>query len=239
VLGRFLEQSIVTPDIQASHDFYCKLGFSPAAVGEAWTHPYAVLTDGRVCVGLHQESAFQPSITFVKSGLLKLIDQLGPLGLEFEFRRLANDVFNEIGWLDPAGHLIRVVEARTFSPGERRTTETSLCGYFTEIALPAAAMDAAKNHWEHLGFVGLDDADGLLPHVTCTSDTIDVGLYDPAHLREPMLMFEIDDLDAALVRLEAAGLAPSRRLPAPLKQIPAALLTAPEGTALLLTARPE
>ncbi len=51
MLGRFLEFSLATPDIQASLDFYTKLGFSQAEVGEAWLHPYAVVTDGRICLG--------------------------------------------------------------------------------------------------------------------------------------------------------------------------------------------
>ena len=144
MLGRFLELSIVTPDIRASLDFYLKLGFSEAQVGEAWNHPYAVLTDGRICVGLHQHSSFEPSTTFVKPGLLKHLDSLEHLRLKFEFRRLANDVFNEIGWLDPSGHMIRLVEARTFSPIKRKSADTSLCGYFLEIALPAPSRDIAK-----------------------------------------------------------------------------------------------
>ena len=92
-----------------------------------------------------------------------------------EFRRLGNDVFNELGWLDPSGHLIRLVEARTFSPCKRAATEMSLCGYFAEIALPSAELRRAKEYWEKLGFVGMDELEAPLPHVSCTSDSIDIG----------------------------------------------------------------
>ena len=236
MLGRFLEFSIVTADIRASLDFYRRLGFSEAEVGEAWAHPYAVLTDGRICLGLHEESAFVPSTTFVKPDLLQHLDNFEKLGLEFAFRRLGNDVFNEIGWLDPSGHLIRLVEARTFSPSKRKTAETSLCGYFREIGLPATSRDAAKIHWETFGFVGIDELDGALPHVSCTSDTIDVGLYEPAHLREPTLLFEVDEINEALAGLSAAGIDPNGRLPSPLRQLPAAALLAPEGTSIIVCA---
>jgi catechol 2,3-dioxygenase-like lactoylglutathione lyase family enzyme len=236
VLGRFLEFSIATPDIRASLDFYGKLGFSHAQVGEAWAHPYAVLTDGRICLGLHQEPSFESSATFVKPDLLKHLNGLERLGLEFAFRRLANDVFNEIGWLDPSGHLIRLVEARTFSPSKRQTIDTSSCGYFLEIALPAQNMSHAKSHWEQFGFVGMDEPDAILPHISCTSDTIDIGLYEPAHLQEPTLLFEVDNFSEALARLDAIGITANGRLPAPLRQMRAAMLTAPEGTAILLTA---
>jgi catechol 2,3-dioxygenase-like lactoylglutathione lyase family enzyme len=235
VLGRFLEFSLATPDIQASLDFYTRLGFSQAQVGEAWMHPYAVVTDGRICLGLHQVAVPAPSMTFVKPDLLKHLETLEELGLEFEFRHLGNDVFNEVGWFDPSGQLVRLIEARTFSPSKRRGTDTSRCGYFLEIALPTPNLDSSKAYWEQFGFVGLDEGDDRLPHVSCTSDHVDLGLYDPAHLRRSTLRFEVDDVGATLARLAEVGISPADEIPSPLRQVPAAVLVAPEGTPILLS----
>ncbi len=80
MLGRFLELSLATPDIQASLDFYAKLGFSQAEVGDAWAHPYAVVTDGRISLGLHQQAMPAPSMTFVKPDLLKHLSVLKSWG---------------------------------------------------------------------------------------------------------------------------------------------------------------
>jgi catechol 2,3-dioxygenase-like lactoylglutathione lyase family enzyme len=235
VLGRFLEFSLATPDIQASLDFYARLGFTQADVGEAWQHPYAVVTDGRICLGLHQQALPAPSMTFVKPDLLKHIDGLEELGLEFEFRRLGNDVFNEVGWLDPSGQLIRLIEARTFSPSKRAGTDTSRCGYFIEIALPTPDLQESKSYWERFGFVGIDDTNDRLPHISCTSDYVDLGLYEPSHLRRSTLRFEVDDVGGALARLSEVGISPAGEIPAPLRQVPAAVLIAPEGTPILLS----
>jgi catechol 2,3-dioxygenase-like lactoylglutathione lyase family enzyme len=235
VLGRFLEFSLAAPDIQASLDFYTKLGFSQTEVGEAWPHPYAVVTDGRICLGLHQAAMSAPSMTFVRPGLLKHLDALEGLGLEFEFRRLGNDVFNEVGWLDPSGQLIRLVEARTFSPSKRIVTDTSRCGYFLEIALPTPDRDASKAYWERFGFVGIDESEDRLPHVSCTSDYVNLGLYDPSHLRRSTLRFEADDVGGTLARLAEMGISPTGEIPPPLRQEPAAVLIAPEGTPILLS----
>ncbi|MGO9513068.1 MAG: hypothetical protein ACLP2F_05435 [Steroidobacteraceae bacterium] len=237
MLGRFLEFSIATPDIRASLEFYDKLGFSQAPVGEAWPHPYAVVTDGRIHLGLHEALIPAPSITFVKPDLLRHLQAFEKLGLHFEFRRLGSDVFNELGWLDPSGHLVRLVEARTFSPSKRLTTDTSLCGYFLEIALPAPQRDAAKEFWEKLGFVGMDEPDALLPHVSCTSDSVNVGLYEPAHLRQPTLLFDAGDVGGTLGRLAEAGILPAGQVP--LQQLPATVLRAPEGTQILLLSESE
>jgi catechol 2,3-dioxygenase-like lactoylglutathione lyase family enzyme len=235
-LGRFLEFSIPVPDIRASLDFYVGLGFTEAEVGDAWPHPYAVLTDGRIHLGLHQRAAFAPSTTFVMPDLLQHLDRLERLVERFEFRRLGNDVFNEIGWYDPSGHLIRLVEARTFSPSKRKATETSLCGYFREIGLPAPARERSKAHWEGFGFVGIDEPDAVPPHVSCTSDTIDVGLYEPVHLEGPALIFEVEDVDGTVARLVAEGVSCDERprgTPRP-GAAAAARLTAPEGTRILI-----
>lgn len=234
MLGRFLEFSLPTPDIRASLDFYTELGFSQAQVGDAWPHPYAVVTDGRICLGLHQAALPAASMTFVMPGLLKHLDALERRGLQFEFRHLGNDVFNEVGWVDPSGQWVRLIEARTFSPSKRPGLDISRCGYFLEIALPASSQEVAKDYWEQFGFVGIEEDDGL-PHVSCTSDTIDLGLYDPAHLRRSTLHFEVDDVKASLAQLAAIGVSPSGELPAPLRQKGAAVLLAPEGTPILLT----
>jgi catechol 2,3-dioxygenase-like lactoylglutathione lyase family enzyme len=235
VLGRFLEFSLATPDIQASLDFYVKLGFSEAEVGDARPHPYAVVTDGRIHLGLHQADIPAPSMTFVKPDLLKQLEVLEELGVEFKFRRLGNDVFNEVGWLDPSGHLIRLIEARTFSPSKRKVTETSYCGYFLEIAVPAPDTEASKAYWERFGFVGIEELDGRLPHISCTSDTIDLGLYEPAQLKRCALRFEVEHMGDTLARLSQLGLSATGEIPATLRQSPAAVLMAPEGVQILLT----
>jgi len=235
LLGRFLEFSLATPDIQASLDFYVRLGFTSAEVGDAYPHPYAVVTDGRICLGLHQEAMPAPSLTFVKPDLLKHLDGLERRGIEFEFRRLGNDVFNEVGWFDPSGQFVRLIEARTFSPSKRLANDTSRCGYFLEIAMPAPDRELAKSYWEGFGFVGMDEPQDHLPHIACTSDFIDVGLYHPADLRRATLRFEVDDVSGTLAHLADKGIVPNGEMPPGLRSVPAAVLVAPEGTPILLT----
>jgi hypothetical protein len=89
-------------------------------------------------------------------------------------------------------------------------------------------------YWEQFGFVGMEEPDAALPHVACTSDTLDVGLYEPAHVREPTLLYEAGDIGGALSRLADVGVTPTGRLPSPLRSLPAAVLVAPEGTPILL-----
>jgi len=236
MLGRFLELSIETPDIGASLEFYARLGFAEAAVGDAWAHPYAVVTDGRICIGLHQTTLPAPMMmTFVKPGLISHLDSFETLGARFEFRHVGNDVFNEVGWCDPSGHLIRVVEARTFSPHEARHAADQLCcGYFAEVALPTTNLEASREFWEKFGFVAMEESSLPLPHIACTSDTLDVGLYTAREIPRPYLLFDSDDVAATVHGLAARGAQPLAHLPEALRRQSAAVLLAPEGTPILL-----
>jgi hypothetical protein len=108
-------------------------------------------------------------------------------------------------------------------------------GWAMEIAVPAPDRESAKAYWEDFGFVGMDQPEDRLPHIACTSDFIDLGLYHPADLRRATLRFEVDDVGAALAHLADKGIAPNGEMPPGLRSAPAAVLVAPEGTPILLT----
>ncbi|HYB33381.1 MAG TPA: VOC family protein, partial [Steroidobacteraceae bacterium] len=65
LLGTFHEISIVVPDVRAAVEFYERLGFTQATTTDAFAHPYGVLTDGRLFIGVHQRTGPSPILTFV------------------------------------------------------------------------------------------------------------------------------------------------------------------------------
>jgi len=234
MLGRFLEIRLHAPSVLESLDFYQKLGFVQAQVGEAWPHPYAVVTDGRLVIGLHQQEFESPSLTFVKPDLWRHLEALEALGIEFESRKLGSDVFNEASFRDPDGLLVTLVEARTFSPPARDPGETSWCGYFTEFGIPTRDADRAKDFWEKLGFVAVGENERPFRRISLTSDFVDLGLYETRELRKPVLTFIDPEMPARLAEIERLGIEPSRRLPSAFDPDTSWMLVAPEGTVLLL-----
>ena len=130
MLGRFLEVSVETRDIRESVAFWERLGFSQCQTGDTWTHPYGVLTDGRIAIGLLEYRFPSPALTFVHAGLARHAGELESAGFVLAFRKLSDDAFNEVGLRDPARQMIAVLEARTYSPAGRDLTETSLLGAF-------------------------------------------------------------------------------------------------------------
>jgi len=234
MLGRFHEISIATTDIRASVEFYERLGFSQAATTDAWPHPYGVLTDGRLFLGLHQRQGPSPSLTFVLPNLARQLETFESRHIELSLRRTADDVFNEIGFRDPFGQSVTVVEARTFSPVARDPAEVSLCGYFDEWSMPANDFEAGKAFWEPLGFVATDESDTPYRHLPLTSDHLDISFHRPRTLDAPLLVFRDVNMQARIVHLRTLGMEMSDELPRGLDSARNALLESPEGTLLLL-----
>lgn len=235
MLGRFLEISVHAPEPLESLRFYERLGFSQATVGDTWSHPYAVVTDGRLFIGLHGYEFPSPSLTFVQPDLTANLERIEALGVEIAFRRLGAEVFNEAGFTDPNRQMIALLEARTFSPPQRQSHETSRLGWFEEFALPARDLEASARWWERLGFVAAEAAEEPWPRVGLTSDSLNVALVAAGHLHTPALVFREPDMPERLRALAEAGVEFSRGLPRALDPRENALLVAPEGTPLLLT----
>ena len=231
--GRFHELSLATDDIRSSVEFYERLGFSQTATADTFTHPYGVLTDGRLYLGLHQQRSASPILTFVRPGIAACLAEFAALGVELKLCRVGEDVFNEIGFEGPHGESVRVLEARTYSPAERGLNEASLCGDFAEVSLPAGDFARAQTFWEPLGFVATGEADTPYVHLPLTSDAVDLAFHRPGTLDVPMIVFRAPDMAARIERLRTLGVA-EEALPRGLPRDSNALLASPEGTRLLL-----
>ena len=234
MFGRFLELGIATPDIAASVQFYERLGFSQLITGDAWSHRYGVLSDGRVHLGLHERTMPSPALTFVLPQLASAQPRLRAANLEPELAALGEDSLHQLRLRDPGGHAVTLLEARTYSPAAPGVQVQSLCGYFSHLSLPQADYAAAREFWERAGFVALSEEDQPFPHLPLTSDHLDLGFHQRRTFDVPLLVFECADLQANIARLRERGMSLSAPLPRGLETGRSALIEAPEGTALLL-----
>ena len=233
MLGRFLEVSVHTPDVRASLAFYESIGFVQATVGEVWTHPYAVVTDGHLYLGLHGTGIPSPSLTWVRPDLASHASELEALGIQFDFVRFGEERFHELGFSDPSGHTITLIEARTFSPLAVGHAPTTAIGYFEEFGLPTTDLDIASAFWDKLGLVAFDRVEQPFPKAVLAGSDINVGLYE-LELRAPVLAFSDPHMVERIGALRERGLRFQSRLPRGLDPRENAILEAPEGTPLLL-----
>ncbi len=232
LLGTFHETSIAVDDVRASIEFYERLGFSQAPTTDTLTHPYGVLTDGRLFIGLHQRRGASPVLTFVRPGIAECVREFAAAGIELTLCHTGEQVFNEIGLSDPFGHALAVLEARTYSPVAR--AEVSLCGDFAEVSLPVTDFAAAQAFWEPLGFVAAGEVAAPYPHLPLTSDYLDVSFHPPRVCERPMLVFRGPDMRARIARLRELGVAMSTVVPGSAGHLGNAVLESPDGTTLML-----
>jgi catechol 2,3-dioxygenase-like lactoylglutathione lyase family enzyme len=234
VLGKFHEISIETANIAESVGYYERLGFSHCGTTDTWQHPYGVLTDGRLYLGLHQFKFPSPTLSYVHPGVAEHAHVIEKLGIDIAWKRVSDEAFNEFGFLDPSGQTVRLQEAPTHFASDRNRGETSLCGDFAEFSLPSSDFEPMRAFWEPLGFVALGETDAPYVRMSMTSDHIDLAVHRPRTLDQPMLVFAAPDMGERIERLRSLDVAMSDELPRGLDPRSAALLRAPEGTALLL-----
>jgi catechol 2,3-dioxygenase-like lactoylglutathione lyase family enzyme len=234
VLGRLLEIGIATADIRASVEFYERLGFTQAQTGDTWPHPYGVLTDGRIHIGLHQARLDAPALTFVRPGVAGHVAALERLGARLSTVNVGADVFNELAFRDPAGQAVRLLEARTYSPTDRTPREISRCGEFAGLSVPAADFERVGGFWQALGLLAEEEQAQPYPHLPLRSEDIHLALHQPRFFPEPLLVFRDAAMPARLTALRESGIGPLQPPPRGLDSAANAVLVAPEGTALLL-----
>jgi len=232
--GRFHELSLATDEIRASVEFYERLGFWQAATTDAYAHPYGVLTDGRLYLGLHERDAPSPTLTFVRPGIAGCLDEFAARGIELTLCHVGEETFNQIGFGGPHGEAVRVIEARTYSPTGRSPGESSLCGDFAEVSLPVIDFAAAQSFFEPLGFVATEEAQAPYLHLPLTSDHLDLAFHRSGTFEEPLIVFRAPDMAQRIERLRTLGVELDRPLPRGVGRGPNALLRSPEGTHLLL-----
>ena len=228
MLGRFLEFSVATGDILASYEFYRALGFVGADASEVYPYRYGVVTDGRIALGLHEAEVPQLCLTFVLPDLAVRARDLRDAGIAVAYEHLSEERLNEIGIRDPDGNVLRLIEARTFSPVG--SSPATLTGWFEDLVLPVRDLATSLAFWEHLGFVRTDDAAGS---ASLTSDYLSLSLQTVLKGPRAWLHFTVDDVESCRAGLDAAGLV-GQPAPPSLRVDGGISIVAPEGTPLLL-----
>ena len=233
--ARFLELSVSAASVAAALEFYESFGFVQASVGDAWSHPYAVVTDGRATLGLHGlADPTAPRLTFTTPDLRARVDELSHADIEIERARLDDVSLNEAEFRDPTGLHVRLLEARTFSPPALDPVFENELGYFEGFVAGAADLAEVGQFWERLGFVAfLHASDDATPRLVASHRDVNVTFVD-ADLAAPLLCFSAPDMPQRIARLRERGHVFAPRVPRSLQQGQAAVLHAPDDVQVLL-----
>lgn len=233
MLGRFLELSLVVPDTGAAWQRWLDLGFADAEVGDIWPHAYGVVACQGVAIGLHAAGNEAFCVTLVRPEVAALERALADRLMGIERSQLGSEVFNLLELREPGGALLRVQEARSFSPPAELPARIGL-GTFRTLSLPCPDLGEARGFWERLDYE-VHDVDAPWPSLAI--EALPLACHAAADCREPLLIF-----DGMVAREEAAPAALAAApgpagvtegiLPA-LHALPHRLLQTPDGVALL------
>jgi hypothetical protein len=228
MLGQWLELSVRTTDILASLAFYKALGFHELTIGDTWPHRYAAVSDGVLCIGLHEREFDSPALTFVQADVAHHALAMTDHGFEFSVMKLDADEFNELQFSDRDGHTLSILEARTFSPPADDASD-SVCGSWFELTLPAADALRAGRFWAPLAPHLLNLREEPTTHMRFDAGGMPVGLSESIALRQPGLCFKCHDRSLFNQTVERHGLRCEKY---PGFEGAFAMLSAPEGTRL-------
>lgn len=204
-LGRFLEFSVQTPEILESLHFYKTLGFVELEIGDMWPHKYAVVSDGELNIGLHDRELDAPSITFVQQDIAKHARAMTDHRFEFSYMQLDEDAFNELRFSDRDGHVITMLEARTFHLSEDAEND-SLCGSWFELTLPVRDALRAAQFWAPIAPTLLEMREEPTTHMRFEADGVPLGLSESIAVKTPSLCFKCPDRHGLMGLLEQNGM---------------------------------
>ena len=151
-------------------------------------------------------------------------------GFDFAYLKIADDSFNELGFVDRDGHLITMTEARTFSKPDE-DLNNSLCGRWFEVTLPVKDTLRAGRFWAPLAPELLQMREEPTTHMRFNAAGMSLGLSESIALDGPSLCFRCEDREEVWISLAKNGFTH--------KEFPGfegafMSVTAPEGTTLYL-----
>lgn len=230
MLKKFLEFSVNTPDLLESLGFYKTLGFTELETNDVWSHRYAVVSDGDLCIGLHDRDIEAPAVTFVQQDLARHARSMSDHGFNFSTLKIDENVFNELAFADRDGHMISMLEAKTFSAATE-DLDDSLCGRWFELTLPVRDAMNAGLFWAPLAPTLLQIREEPTTHIRFDAGGMALGLSESIALNGAGLCFKCRDKDAIEDQLEQQGIR-SEKFPG--FEGAFRVIAAPEGTRIYL-----
>lgn len=203
-IGRFLELAVEAPNILESLHFYKTLGFTELESNDVLTHKYAVVSDGELNIGLHSKAFASPALTFVQQDLAKHARSMTDSGYDFDFLKLDEDVFNELGFSDRDGHAVTMVEARTFHMSEDAEND-SACGSWFELTLPVRDTVRAAQFWAPIAPTLLEMREDPTMHMRFDATGVALGLSESIALKGPSLCFRNPDRKGFMELVQQRG----------------------------------
>jgi catechol 2,3-dioxygenase-like lactoylglutathione lyase family enzyme len=219
-LGNHVEISLAVANLSESLSFYDKLGFEKVDGGEN-PYPWAVVSDGLLHLGLHQQAFSSPTLSYFALHMLsERRDHLPKLGIVLDnlqkFQRIVGMYNSELQhklhfmtteFASPEGQRVLLADLASdveTTPAGRKFL--SRYGTFNELSLRTEDVKAAVTFWGQLGFECLAEGDQPYPWVVISDGRIRLGFHQTPKLTKPTITYFAPDMPERLKRLRRRGI---------------------------------
>jgi len=232
---RFLEFAIPCNNVLDSLQFFRQLGFSEVPTNEIHQYPYAVITDGRCFLGLHDQKHYaqlstEARFSFVHEDVAS-VSRILDIQMSSVFADIEYDQFQQALYLSPAKAGLHIIAARSFSPPPAEDCKDSTLGRFRGIVLPTRQLQKSVSFWEEVGLLVMPNDDQNC--VMVSANRLNLLLLDTPDFSKPAFLFEHPNPENLFPHLARYGLTvevPEQGLPFTSEY----LLKGPNGMQLLI-----
>ena len=190
---RFLEYSVPVENVLHSLEFFQTLGFTSLLTNDIRSYPYAVITDGRCYLGLHERNEFtqhsqEPRFCFVHEEIAPIVRYLNDRRYQLINSQLDEDEFQQTLFHGPNNAVINLLAARSFSLPAKDDCKDSLLGHFSGFVMPTSNLEASSQFWEGLELLVMPTLDEQA--VSVSANRLNMLLVENSTHRLPGLLFE-------------------------------------------------
>jgi len=206
-LGNNVEISLSVADLSESLSFYEKLGLGRVDGGEK-PYPWAVVSDGRLHLGLHQQVFSSPTLGYFGLSILEERKvHLAKLGVKLDHIQMSWLNFVTAEFESPEGQRVLLADLRsdveTIPSGRKFFPK---CQSFGELSLKTEDVNATVTYWERLGFERVAEGDQPYPWAIISDGRIRLGLHQTPKLTKPTITYFAPDMPDRLKRLRRRGI---------------------------------
>lgn len=207
-LGTSLEVSLSVKSLPEALEFFNRLGFRKFNDPYDDPHPWIILSDGVIHLGLHQETLPSPSLVYFSDRFAECAAHLEQLGIPLVHRMESDGRVLALGFEDPNGQAVGVVDLMGQEiPAPVGPTELPI-GKFGEYSIPTADLSRSVAFWKQFGFDG-QTYDQPYPWGILSDGLITIRLHQTDQFHQKTLSYFAKDMPERIRALREEGIVPT------------------------------
>jgi len=219
-LGEIAALTIASADLEASLQFYQKLGFREVMRMD-FPFPWIQITDDALLIMLRKADESYLALTYYLKETDDVVADLERKGVEFVSKPKSSDFVKRYVFQSPDGLNISLVQIPDgFSKPSGKTMLTmnqsdyfkpdtytnKIVGMFGELANPVKDLDLSIRFWENIGFIVLSRFASPYPWAILSDGLGIIGLHQTAQYDYPAITFFASDMKEKIEGLKKNGI---------------------------------